>query len=181
MAAKKKKHKPIPTTGEDGKVGRIERKRGTENLPVQIDDETRHKMADTLASVVAERARFLERHKADMMRDREQRAYFDTRIEELGDQVHRHVEIKSVEVVEMLIASEKRVEIIRTDTGAIIKHRPAAPADLQESLMPSSALEGPPPNKRGRKAKPAPEDAPPPPFGADPKPAGDLEPPDLPE
>lgn len=87
-----------------------------------------------------------------------------------------------VELVEYLIPESKTIEVVRTDTGVIVRHRAASTVDLQENLLDGKALDGPKPKPRGSKASKS-ESMPEPPFGEPPKekPAVGDDDPELPE
>lgn len=138
-ANKKKKSAPKATVaaGKPAKDGRTERTRYEKSLLCTIDEKTRDRSADELGKIIREREEFLERRKAQNAKAREQRAHFDERIKELGEQIEKRAERRMVEVVDYLVIKDgdKWVETVRCDTEEIVEKRDAGPDDLQDALF----------------------------------------------
>lgn len=136
MAKTKKKSNAKKPAVEKASPDRVERDRYKERLPCKIELDLVHAKGAELATTIAERAIFLERVKAENAKRRERRAFFDERIEELGNSINMKAEDKPVECVEYLVTKGKKkvIEVERTDTGEIIQTREAEADDLQEEL-----------------------------------------------
>jgi hypothetical protein len=155
MARTKTKKSEAPekrSTERGGKMtrSRVERERYEEKLPCEIPMAAVQAKSKALAHVIREREEFLEKRKSVNSKFREQRAYFDEQIKELGQSVENNTEIRRVVCVEYLVVegAKRWIEVIRSDTSAVINTREADADDLQDSLPGV-----PPAPSRGKKAK----------------------------
>lgn len=114
---------------------RVERKRFKQKLPVEIGPAEVAKHAAELAAVIREREAVLVRKREVNAKYREQIAYFDERLKELGVSVEQHTETRDVECVEALITRTNTVEVRRLDTGAVLSRRAADAGDVQEKMF----------------------------------------------
>lgn len=142
----------------------VERARYKEFLPCEIADGIAHVAGDELAKLIQERAVFLERRKSENAKAREKRAFFDERIEELGAMIGTRTEKRQVECVEYLHPDEKKIVVVRLDTGETVSNRVAEPDDMQE-VMPLLDGTGKPIQETKGKGKSGRRTDPEPPFG----------------
>jgi hypothetical protein len=128
----------------------IKRKTIHEMLPCPIPADVIAARSAELAITIREREDVRLRKRAINADFREKLNFFDERLKELGASVEGGTEKRSVECVEYLLPTNE-IQIVRVDTGEVVRTRTADAADLQEPL-PGTGESAP---KRGRKAKAA--------------------------
>lgn len=146
-----------------------------EKLPCKIPEAEVHKAGADLASCIRQRAVWLEKRKADNAKAREERAYFDQRIEELGEAIEEQSVTRRVPCQDYLVTrgGKPTIEIVRLDTNEVVTTREPTSEELQEGLFAGDKPAG----KKGRKGKGDTKPDPEPPFG---RPHPEPAPPSLP-
>lgn len=105
-----------------------------EKLPCKIPEAEVHKAGADLASCIRQRAVWLEKRKADNAKAREERAYFDQRIEELGEAIEEQSVTRRVPCQDYLVTrgGKPTIEIVRLDTNEVVTTREPTSEELQE-------------------------------------------------
>jgi hypothetical protein len=125
----------------------VERARFTERLPVKIDQELRDKNGRELAGVIRRRRDVLEAKAIANQRFRGELKYFDERLDELADAVDQGVDLVDVVCVEHLVGGHT-IQTTRTDTGEVMRSRPAESKDKQVDLFDGAKRKGVRPEKK---------------------------------
>ena len=108
-----------------------------EKLPCPIPLEQVHAAGEALAGCIEARAAWLEKRKAENAKARDERAYYDNRIEELGKQITLKSETRRIKCQDFLVVKDGRkvIECVRLDTKAVIHTREANADELQTDLF----------------------------------------------
>lgn len=112
----------------------VEKDRFEEALPVKIEASEADARARTLASVVHDHDALLDRRREVMAQFREKIAFFKERMKELSESVQACTEIRPVACVERLNTRQNAVEVVRLDTGEVVRSRAATAEDRQEEI-----------------------------------------------
>jgi hypothetical protein len=160
------KDKKTPNGGPSGIPIRIPKgSKYDEKLPCRIPEADVHKAGADLASCIRQRAEWLEKRKAENAKAREERAYFDQRIEELGQAIEQQSVTRRVTCQDYLVTrgGKPTIEIVRLDTNEVVTTREPTTGELQEGFT----FDGKKDEKPGRKARGSAKAAPEPPFGSE--------------
>jgi hypothetical protein len=149
--ATKKSAAPAPSTKET-RIARGDVYE--EKLPCAIPIEEVHAAGLQLANTIGARAAWLEKRKVENAKARDDRAYFDTRIEELGEAIKQQSVTRRVQCQDYLVkrGDQTLIEVVRIDTNEKVLEREPNADELQETM---GFGEGEPAKgKKGKKAKP---------------------------
>ncbi|RIL03121.1 MAG: hypothetical protein DCC71_15430 [Proteobacteria bacterium] len=119
-----------------------------ERLPCPLTDDEVRQRGELLAMTLAEIAEIEEEFALERQRIRGEIKRRRERARGLTGEVSTRTEIREVACVRRILPDDERVEIVRVDTGEVVRTRPLTPEERQEALFPSI---GPPlagPNAR---------------------------------
>lgn len=141
MAAKKSKktakaRATLTNGAAAGAVGGdyVEKDRFEEALPVKIDASVADERARTLASIVHDHDALLDRKREVNAQFREKISFYRERMKELSESVQACTELRPVTCIERLNTRQNAVEVVRLDTGEIVRSRAATAEDRQEEI-----------------------------------------------
>jgi hypothetical protein len=115
-------------------------KRYTMDLSVPISE---HEVALAAAEMVREirkREHVLEERREAMAGFKETLVGIDKRLQDLATTVEDHTKKVPVEVSEWVLVETGEIQIVRTDTGAVVNTRAAEADDLQAGMFPPSVM-----------------------------------------
>ena len=113
----------------------------TEKLPVDLTPEEHRMKADELARTIDHRARMTEQKRQSMAKYSELLKGYDKQIGDLAVQIREGVEYREVPCTERQNFETNCVEIIRVDTGAVIRHETMTAKQRQKELFDPAPLD----------------------------------------
>lgn len=113
-----------------------------ERLPCVLEPKETLLKSKALAQLLCDQAN-VELEKKDANADFKRRLdAIDTRLSELGLEVRTGREYREVQCFERADYAESRVEIIRTDTGEVVRYRPLEVHERQQALSFGARITG---------------------------------------
>lgn len=112
----------------------VEKDRFEEALPVKIDASVADERARTLAAIVHDHDALLDRKREVNAQFREKISFYRERMKELSESVQACTELRPVTCIERLNTRQNAVEVVRLDTGEIVRSRAATAEDRQEEI-----------------------------------------------
>jgi hypothetical protein len=111
------------------------------DLPVPIDEHEVAVAADDMVKEIRKREFVLSERRETMAGFKETLVGIDERLQALADTVEKHTKLQPVDVCERLIVETSEIQVVRIDTGEIVKTRTADPVDVQAGLFPEEPPE----------------------------------------
>jgi len=105
------------------------------DLAVPISATEARACGHLMAVKIVERTNYLERRRSIMANLRKEGDAIDEALKELAESFEKHTKKVAVRVRERLIVETNEVEIVRLDTGEVVKRRTASPGDRQQELF----------------------------------------------